>query len=80
MNEKMCLLERFDRDTIEKGLLELPEFNQMILKSKFKHKFNPNSECKDFDNVIEDISVSQLHWAIDEVITCIKNLKRLEKN
>jgi len=66
-------LQKFARDTLKAGLVQLPKENQIIFKRMYSHK----DLSKPIDKVVDDMPVDQLDWAMTQVQNTIDNLHRV---
>jgi len=56
-------IEEFSRNTLKKGLVQLPESNQLLFKRMYSHK---NLEA-DINDVVDSMPSDQLEWAMQQV-------------
>ncbi len=64
-------LEKFARDTLKSDLLACTEAQRLI----FKRMYSPIAPCRPIDQVVDDIPVDKLDWAMQQVQRTIAKAK-----
>lgn len=65
MNEQ---LQQFARETLKEGLAKLPEDNQKM----FKRMYSPENLEADINEVVDNVPVDRLDWAMQQVARTVQ--------